>query len=805
MGKSNGKFRRQGGSVKTYVLMALLVLLFIPGCETFRTWGLTGESGSGESASSDEVIQGEEKRVSWKFYTPFFDQGDHLKKLVLEEGFSDPAKLYIEQREYFADPKNREESRGDLDTLAERLNDHHAPDLSAAIQRLEGIAWPAPHDQWDAIRGAISQARIVRNAYPREGLLAEPEYISPLNGELDNAISQMNRRIENGAATEFTAFDHFGEEVFFDLYPVPLQEDAFLDANYPSIEPLLETANTGRLQRFAANLTADRLGVERWRKLGDLYVAASLKESGQVGNPSLANVLKAVTGAREAGFEPKNVPGLKIGFVEITSQTLLKQKQIEFPAQIKVDLPAEIAKADIDQALTNPTAETSDYLIVFDVALAKAKRRVTKTRNNPSTILVGHDTRPNPDYNMAQNEVNIAQTNIQSASMNKASADSQFCQGVGCFGKMISQIAAGAKVSEAQDGLAVAMGKLKSTPMTIEVPRYQNYQFQVATVKGEKTMTVHYYVIDHKKNTYFKSTFDVVEKKNFEVGYNISDQDPDKEKNLSTVDSEETVVEWEEQASTVKLSQLIGHYQERMEEAKPLPDIVALRMEIMEDKNTALASYTANRFDARPLNDPRFDSVVVVYVSAKRSLGSGFFIMPDVVLTNWHVVEETKFVEMKAYDGQETFGKVIAKDVRMDLALIKVQSRGKPVRFYTDRSIDLGATVEAIGHPKGMEFSITRGVISSVRRHDNINIGSVRTSSGNLGGGGKGILFVQTDTPINSGNSGGPLFLGDKVIGVNTWVISKKIAEGMNFSVHYSEVLEFIKEYLPEFRAEASQ
>ena len=51
--------------------------------------------------------------------------------------------------------------------------------------------------------------------------------------------------------------------------------------------------------------------------------------------------------------------------------------------------------------------------------------------------------------------------------------------------------------------------------------------------------------------------------------------------------------------------------------------------------------------------------------------------MPDVVLTNWHVVKETKFVEMKTYDGQETFGKVIAKDVRIDLALIKVQSRGQ--------------------------------------------------------------------------------------------------------------------------------
>jgi len=146
---------------------------------------------------------------------------------------------------------------------------------------------------------------------------------------------------------------------------------------------------------------------------------------------------------------------------------------------------------------------------------------------------------------------------------------------------------------------------------------------------------------------------------------------------------------------------------------------------------------------------------------------------------------------------------VIAKDVRIDLALIKVQSRGKPVHFYTDRSIDLGATVEAIGHPNRLEFSITRGVISSVRRQDNINIGSVTNSRGKpFGGGGKGVLFIQTDAPINPGNSGGPLFLKDKVIGVNTWGKGPMGADsGMNFSVHYSEVLEFIKEYLPEFKA----
>ena len=188
------------------------------------------------------------------------------------------------------------------------------------------------------------------------------------------------------------------------------------------------------------------------------------------------------------------------------------------------------------------------------------------------------------------------------------------------------------------------------------------------------------------------------------------------------------------------------------------------------------------------MNDPRFDSVVVVYTS--KGLGSGFFVKPDVVLTNWHVVKESKFVEMKMYDGQETFGKVLGKDVRLDLALIKVQSRGKPVKFYTKNKIDLGTTAEAIGHPKKFEFSITRGIVSAIRNYPSINLPK---------GAGDKVLYVQTDAPINNGNSGGPLFFGDEVIGINTWGENKSIAEGLNFSVHYSEILNFLKEHLPGF------
>ena len=203
-------------------------------------------------------------------------------------------------------------------------------------------------------------------------------------------------------------------------------------------------------------------------------------------------------------------------------------------------------------------------------------------------------------------------------------------------------------------------------------------------------------------------------KKSFEVAYRVLDDDPNKASHLSSNSTERDVIEWEEAPSTISFSAMIDHYIENVEASIQLPNLLQLRTEILQDKNAALAKFKSEKFNARPSNDPRFDHVVVVYTGSE-FLGSGFFIKDDIVLTNWHVVENIGFVEMKTYDGQETFGKVIAKDVRVDLALVKVQTRGKPVSFYNNKTIGLGETVEAIGHPKRLEFSITRGVISAIR------------------------------------------------------------------------------------------
>jgi serine protease Do len=498
----------------------------------------------------------------------------------------------------------------------------------------------------------------------------------------------------------------------------------------------------------------------------------------------LSDVLAVISEAKSAGFDVQQLDSVKVGFVEVTSRTLLNQGQIEFPASIEVDLPFDIEKSELDKAFESAAANNADYLVVFDVALAKARRKIGRMSGRTSQQIVGYKQESNPKYTQLQNQVTATQMRVQSEAMNVNMAQSQYCYGLGCMGKIIAIAAADAKRQEAQDELQNVMSELSSTPTMIEVPIKATYQYRVGTVDASKTMTVHYYVIDKTNKNYFKSTFDITENERFEVAYGISGKDPDADNLAGKHDGEADVAAWEKAPSSVKLSQLIEHYLANQSKSRRMTDITALRKEMLEDRNTAIASYKENTYEESTANDPRFDSVVAIYTK-DGGLGSGFFIRPDIVMTNYHVVDENEFVELKMHDEQETFGKVIARDAVLDLALIKTQSRGKPARFYNKNKIELGSTVEVIGHPKGFEFSITRGVISAIRKGKSINLHQ-----------GSDVLFVQIDAATSNGNSGGPVFLEDYVISVISWIRVDQGAQNLNFSIHHSEAQRFLNENL---------
>jgi serine protease Do len=155
------------------------------------------------------------------------------------------------------------------------------------------------------------------------------------------------------------------------------------------------------------------------------------------------------------------------------------------------------------------------------------------------------------------------------------------------------------------------------------------------------------------------------------------------------------------------------------------------------------------------------------------SLGSGFVIDPKgVIVTNNHVIEGAEEIEVKFPDGLSLKAKLLGKDTKTDLAVLKVES-ALPLPFVAFGNSDklrVGDWVMAIGNPFGLGGSLTLGIVSA--RNRDINAGPYDD-------------FIQTDAAINRGNSGGPLFNMDgDVVGINTAIISPSGGSiGIGFSV----------------------
>ena len=189
------------------------------------------------------------------------------------------------------------------------------------------------------------------------------------------------------------------------------------------------------------------------------------------------------------------------------------------------------------------------------------------------------------------------------------------------------------------------------------------------------------------------------------------------------------------------------------------------------------------------------NSVVYIENQKDRGTGSGFVINHKglKIITNWHVVETAKNVTIclrtedlnKVCDTDYYTGKVIKKNKRKDLAMIEVKglpSSIKPVIYGKYKDVKIGQTAFAIGHPEGLVWTFTNGMISQKRPEHNWSYKSSRHKA----------KTIQIQVPINPGNSGGPLFNKDqKLIGVNTFTSD---GENLNFAIAVDDLIEFIDE-----------
>ncbi|MFH1081925.1 MAG: DegQ family serine endoprotease [Pseudomonadota bacterium] len=146
----------------------------------------------------------------------------------------------------------------------------------------------------------------------------------------------------------------------------------------------------------------------------------------------------------------------------------------------------------------------------------------------------------------------------------------------------------------------------------------------------------------------------------------------------------------------------------------------------------------------------------------QKNLGSGFVIDEDgFILTNNHVVEQADEITVKLADGRSFNAKVIGRDPKTDLALIRIETDQplKPLLMGDSDKLEVGDWVVAMGNPFGLDNTVTAGIVSAKYRH--IGAGPYEN-------------FIQTDASINPGNSGGPLLnTAGEVIGINTAIFSR--------------------------------
>ena len=163
----------------------------------------------------------------------------------------------------------------------------------------------------------------------------------------------------------------------------------------------------------------------------------------------------------------------------------------------------------------------------------------------------------------------------------------------------------------------------------------------------------------------------------------------------------------------------------------------------------------------------------------QRGVGSGFVMSEDgFILTNNHVIEDADRIKVKFADGKDFTARVVGRDPKTDLALIKIDGAAAlhPLKLGNSESLKVGSWVVAVGSPFGLEQTVTVGIVSA---------------KGRVIGSGPYDNFIQTDASINPGNSGGPLVnMNGEVIGINTAIIPN--AQGIGFATPINMATEIL-------------
>jgi S1-C subfamily serine protease len=234
--------------------------------------------------------------------------------------------------------------------------------------------------------------------------------------------------------------------------------------------------------------------------------------------------------------------------------------------------------------------------------------------------------------------------------------------------------------------------------------------------------------------------------------------------------------------------------------AVPAPTMISAP--VLTPRPVVVSSDSLNQQDAlTTLYENVSPGIVSIQVLTAQggSLGSGF-VYDDQghIITNFHVVDGQKKIEVDFTSGYKAYGKLVGTDLDSDLAIIKVDAPASeihPLPLGDSSTLKVGQSVVAIGNPFGLNGTMTLGIVSAIGR----TLPSAHASpDGSFFSAGD---LIQTDASINPGNSGGPLFnLQGEVVGINRAIrtdASNTTGEPVNSGIGFSIAINIVKRVVP--------
>ena len=222
-----------------------------------------------------------------------------------------------------------------------------------------------------------------------------------------------------------------------------------------------------------------------------------------------------------------------------------------------------------------------------------------------------------------------------------------------------------------------------------------------------------------------------------------------------------------------------------------IPAVVHIEVTERQEVSDPFAPFENDPFFRRFFDTPK---VPKKFKRELKGLGSGMIIDEHGhILTNHHVAGGATKIEVLLSDGRRYPAKLVGTDPKTDLAVIRIAAKGPlpHVSFGDSDKVEVGQWVVAIGHPRGLDQTVTQGIVSAKHRQGITDPGSFED-------------FLQTDAAINPGNSGGPLLnLQGEVIGVNAAIASQSGgSEGIGFTIPSNMALYVAKELMDHGKVE---